>query len=420
MNLIVFTAHYPYGNGEPFLEDEMRIAERYFDSITIVTYAKNNEKLSRYIPHNANVIELRRDYSNFISLMKCIKALFYPRVWKEFVYGCRERGLRKAVLVFNGILVAERHCSYIENVKSKLFNDCDNNIYYSYWINPAALYLSRVVKEKDIFCISRTHGGDCFYDRGYVPWRKDILNKLNVIYSISESGRNDILNHYSDSISGLENKVKVARLGVNINLSNSNVTHNKANSSEFTIVTCSNIIKLKRLDILIEALTELSDLKIKWIHFGDGSLMNEIVHLANSKLGSSLNTSFEFKGRVSKPEIYDFYANNRVDLFVNCSDVEGIPVSAMEAMMFRIPVVARNVGGLSELVSNKCGMLLSENCTSSDFANGIRTILSVIDRYSYERLREDAFITVNSKFNAENNYCSFFEGLMRGKHEHNK
>ena len=418
MNLVIFTAHYPYGNGEPFLEDEMRIAERYFDNITIVTYAKNNEKRTRYIPNNANVIELRRNYSKCLSLLKCVIAALYPRVWKEFVHGCHERGIRKAVPVFSGILVAERHCSYIESVKRQLFNDCDDNIYYSYWINPAALYLSRVVKEKDLFCVSRTHGGDCFFDRGYVPWREDILNKLNYIYSVSESGRNDILDHYSASVYGLDNKVKVARLGVNVDISNNKQILGSANSDEFTVVSCSNIIKLKRLDILIEALTELSDLKIRWIHFGDGSLMNEIIQLADSKIGSSLYTSYEFKGRVSKQEIYDFYASNRVDLFVNCSEVEGIPVSAMEAMMYGIPVVARDVGGLSELISDKCGLLLSENCTASDFADGIRTILTRIDINSYESLRKHAYEIVKYNFNAENNYCSFYDELIRGKNEH--
>lgn len=40
------------------------------------------------------------------------------------------------------------------------------------------------------------------------------------------------------------------------------------------------------------------------------------------------------------------------------SDSEGIPVSIMEAMSFGIPVIARNVGGMSEIVNEENGLLL--------------------------------------------------------------
>ena len=35
MQLVVFTAHYPYGHGEEFLENELCVAEEYFERITI-------------------------------------------------------------------------------------------------------------------------------------------------------------------------------------------------------------------------------------------------------------------------------------------------------------------------------------------------------------------------------------------------
>lgn len=45
--------------------------------------------------------------------------------------------------------------------------------------------------------------------------------------------------------------------------------------------------------------------------------------------------------------VYDFYRNNDVDVFVNLSESEGIPVSIIETISFGVPVVATDVGGNS-------------------------------------------------------------------------
>ena len=414
MRLVIFTAHYPYGNGEPFLEDEMRVAELYFEGITIVSYAKPSEKLTRYIPGNANVIELRRDETIYRSCLTYIKPLFFPRVWKELIGGCKERGLNNALALLKGILFAERHCAYIARKEREFMHDCDNTIYYSYWLNPAALYLSRISEKGTLFCVARTHGGDCFFSRGYVPWRKNILQKMDVVFPISDSGRKDIIAHYSNSIKGLEDKVQVARLGVSV-LDHKEL--DRPESNEHIVVSCSNVIQLKRLDMLIEALSLISDMKIKWIHFGDGPLMKDIMQLATACIGAKVGISFEFKGRVSKQAVLDYYSYEKPHLFVNCSDDEGIPVSAMEAMSYGIPVVARDVGGLAELVTNDCGVLLPQDCKPLDLAEGIKTVLSSSDGYPYKRRSENAVKVVSQYYNAERNFHSFYDELIREKNE---
>ena len=56
----------------------------------------------------------------------------------------------------------------------------------------------------------------------------------------------------------------------------------------------------------------------------------------------------------------------RSDLFVLPSFVEGVPVSAMEAMAIGVPVIATNVAGTSELVENgKTGLLVRPSDTEA-------------------------------------------------------
>ena len=65
---------------------------------------------------------------------------------------------------------------------------------------------------------------------------------------------------------------------------------------------------------------------------------------------------------------------NEVRCFINVSSSEGIPVSIMEVMSFGIPVIGTNVGGVSELVNQENGHLLSANPAAQE-------IVSVIEKF---------------------------------------
>jgi glycosyltransferase involved in cell wall biosynthesis len=71
-----------------------------------------------------------------------------------------------------------------------------------------------------------------------------------------------------------------------------------------------------------------------------------------------------FPGNIDHDQLLSKYKNNNVDIVVISSistDVpEGIPVSLMEAMSFKIPVIATNCGATRELVDGKSGILVNE------------------------------------------------------------
>ncbi len=72
-------------------------------------------------------------------------------------------------------------------------------------------------------------------------------------------------------------------------------------------------------------------------------------------------------GEISNQELMHFYKENHIDLFVNVSVEEGVPVSIMEAISFGIPVVATNVGGTSEIVHhNENGLLVNRDFSDRD------------------------------------------------------
>lgn len=408
MRLVLFTSHYPF-HGEAFLEDEIRIAENYFDSILIVTLEKNADKAIYYIPSNAKVITVRDGASRFSGIGKAIfNAFFLHHGFAELRTAVKERGWSGILPAARAVIADERAINYLNKAEDQWLGNTEETIFYSYWLSAEATYLVRRKKQLRGICIARVHGGDCFFNRAYHPYRREQLQKLDGIFPISMAGREDLLTHYGMDCEGLKEKTKVARLGIEIRGEMSSPWKKQAQK---TIVTCSNVIPLKRLDLMIDALSGINGAEIRWIHFGDGSEMDAIQRRAQEKLSNKSNISFRFMGLTPKKEILAFYGEESVDLFVNCSDAEGIPVSMMEAMAYGIPAIGRNVGGVSELLDKDCGILLPDTVSPEQLAEAIENMLST-DEDRFSGIRKRAGEKVRSLYSMEDNYTMFFDTLI--------
>ena len=277
----------------------------------------------------------------------------------------------KTLFIYNA--VSKRKIRWIVKHFSK---DEDDIIFYSYWLAAGSYALARLKKKGYKFrAIARAHGGDAFLNRGYQSFRDIIYKHLDEIHFVSDAGRQQFYQ-----------KVKLPEDSIRANLYTSRLGTEKPreilnpcnNSSEFFhIATCSSIIPLKRLDLLVDALKTFSDYKIKWTHFGDGYLRESIQQLTDEKL-DKYNIKVEFMGQVTNSVIHEFYEGTHVDVFINASDYEGIPVSIMEAISYGIPVIARDVGGNNEIVYNKInGILLPTMIGSPELANAIQYFIKL-------------------------------------------
>lgn len=169
----------------------------------------------------------------------------------------------------------------------------------------------------------------------------------------------------------------------------------------FRILTCSGISKVKRLDLLINALELYSGkIKIEWTHLGSGDDEKRIKELAN-KLRDKDNVNIIFYGHVSNDDVHLYYIQNRVDLFLNISKSEGLPVSLMEAMSYGVPVLATDVGGNSEIVKKGTGFIIDANITAKDLCDKITDIVKNIEMI--RNMRENAFNMWNLNFRIDNN-----------------
>jgi len=202
--------------------------------------------------------------------------------------------------------------------------------------------------------------------------------------------------------------LQLLRLGVN----DYGIISKPNKSNLFHIVSCSFLTPVKRVDKIINALSVLSEqltnIKLIWTHIGSGPLEKTLKDLANEMLSQKENVNFNFVGHLDNQDVYKFYKKNKVDVFINVSESEGVPVSIMEAMSCHIPIVAPNIGGIGEMVEDKeSGILLSNKCEVKELIDALKNI----QFFKSEAVREKSYNIFLEKYNAKKNYKNFIEDL---------
>lgn len=351
---------------------------------------------------------LYKKSTKFLFFLHACIFIFHISVIKEFIISFKKRiNIFKTLKEFFRNAMVGLEMFYVANkIISKNKNDkfCIDSYWYSNSAFAAAL-LKKKWKNK-VVSFTRVHsfeidplkneiffGGAKFYSYKY----------LDFIGFISEYG----MNFFKKNIFALFTKKEakkciVFRLGI-LKYHNYMNPQKKQSQNSVCAVSCSRIAKEKRVDLIANYLCGCRSYNIEWFHFGpgdDSSILCELNKHSHSHL------TVHLMGGVPNQKIYDFYAHHHIDFLVNLSESEGIPVTIMEAFSFGIPCIATNVGGVSEIVDHKNGVLLSEPPTEKDFENAIDKIMSDSDSF-----RTNSFKTWDGKYNLEHNFDSIYKRI---------
>ncbi len=251
-------------------------------------------------------------------------------------------------------------------------NSPSSHVFLSYWFADWALVLSLLKKKKQITeFFSRAHGRDLFEYRepvtGKLPFRRLQLSQCSGVFSVSDAGTRYLKDRYPDFAS------KISTLYLGTADHGTNPFHH---DQLFTVATCARIRDVKRIHLVPEILKKLG-FPVKWIHIGDENLnaTNDPtipVYIRNKEsLKDFKNIETEFTGSISNDAIYDIYREKPVNLFLNLSTAEGLPVVLMEAISMGIPVLATDVGGCREVVTDETGWLIPADFEVQDAAEFI-------------------------------------------------
>lgn len=360
-NLILITGNFPYSRKETFLESEIVELSKIFNRVVILP-----SDISGNLRETPDNVIIDKSYSKLIqSKFRKQRAIFSYYFLLGLISHFR--------LLLN-IVTIKRLLSFTADIidtKKWLNENCKwkDIVIYTYWLNGKSHGAAVYAKNKPgIKVIARAHRYDLYeywFDPPFWPLRKNTLNIINKVSLISKDG----LDYLKKKYPLFSNKYELQRLGV---YNPKNITK-KSNDNIIRVISVSNLTSVKRVDKLSEILKkfckENADIKIEWTHFGDGPQMKKIkAFLSNFNYD---NFSYSLKGQVSNKEIFDHYRRFRVDIFINISDSEGLPVSMMEAIANAVPIIATNVGGVSEIVTKETGILLKKEFTYEEFENAL-------------------------------------------------
>lgn len=286
-------------------------------------------------------------------------------------------------------------------LKNLNFLKDDRIVFYSYWMDFHA-YVAVNLKLKYPFssAVSRCHGYDLYEYRNndnYIPLRRFLMKGLDVIFCISDDGKNYLERMYPN----FKKNILVSKLGT----VDYGFKEALDNMRPLKIASCAWVSPVKRIHRIVEALALINEIQIEWTHFGGGDLASKINNLCQTNLGC--NIKYNLVGSLSNQEIINFYKYNDFHIFINVSKSEGIPVSIMEALSFGIPVIATDVGGVKEIVQeNYNGYLLREDFLNNQLVELIYKISSM-HYEEYRKMRKNARQSWYNKFKAEVNYTNF-------------
>ncbi|WP_294143622.1 glycosyltransferase [uncultured Clostridium sp.] len=404
--LILVTDNFPYGYGEAsFILPELEHLCQYYE-VTIVSKSKSLLRTTE-LPPEIKVCRCSGNLTAFEKIRYCLPAFFNAEFYWELKKAIKRHKVKLGLRV---ILSSYAGAGKLYGYLKKLTENENKNqpfLFYSYWYNFSVYSLIRLKQNyfTQAKVVTRIHGYDLYDERaplGYHIFRRKTDPEVDKFFFISKMGRE----YYLKKLQIAPNdKYMVSYLGTS-----GNGFRKHVRTEKLRIVSCSNLIPLKRVEGIIDALALIDDFHVEWVHFGDGVLMDELKKHAAICFRYKRNITYEFKGLLENEQIKKYYASGTSDCFVMLSETEGVPVSIMEAFAFGIPVIATSVGGVPEQVNTDNGILLSENPTNKEVAEAIRTIHGMDDA-AYENLCFAAFKTWQEKFNVEKNGIEFVKML---------
>ncbi len=410
-NIIIITASFPYLPGEQFLEAEAEYYSKYQNNIFTIMPIRaigqkrdidSSIKIDDYLIKNINI---SRNSKLFYLAKSLGTKYFYKELFSNNLFN-----IKKMKIFLNSISIYQNYYNAFDRYL-KHEKNLKNTIIYTYWNNEITYALQSLKSKYDYKLVSRIHGIDLYRERkafGYMPLKKQFTEDIDKLYLITES-----VNEYLHQTYGFNYDVlELSRLGVE----DLNIISSANNNSDFHIVSCSFLVEIKRADKIIKALEivskKLSFINFSWSHIGGGKMYDKLLALANNRLSSLPNVSFDFIGNLDNKKVYEFYRNNKVDVFINVSESEGVPVSIMEAMSCHIPIIAPDVGGISDMVLNGVnGSLLSSKCGLDEVVGSLENV----SFFKHKNTREQSYNIFLEKYNAEVNYSMFMDSLLSKK-----
>jgi glycosyltransferase involved in cell wall biosynthesis len=239
---------------------------------------------------------------------------------------------------------------------------------------------------------------------GYITLKNEkyVLSHIPDIITVS-SDLKRLISHVSKS------EIYVVHNGVSIE----NVKNMPKYEFGGNVLFCIGMLEeWKGFDIIIEAISEIKK-EIPLVHLLIAGSGREEQNLKKLVTELNLEQNVRFLGFVSGREKYSFYKSS--DIFILPSRHDSFPIVILEAMACGKPIVASNVGAISEIVINGENGFLFEPENINDLTK--KTIMLLNDKNLREKMGRLGENTI-SNFSWENialQTVTVYKGIVNQK-----
>lgn len=400
--LYLFTERFPYEGGEAaFLSAELDVLMQHYE-VMIISHASEEWKVAAHEEdRNCGYRHINISYKlNFLEIAYYALRYFLDEDgWKEIsdILKSRKGICRKIYQSMGFYIRAMKHWHCLK--KKKVLEPGEPFIYYSYWYTD---YLYSITRNREKFAgikiICRTHGFDLYDERylcGRQPFKPIMDAGLDRLVFACEYAKKYYLERYDyDDL----NKYIVSRIGT----VPPRQAARKQNNEGFLLLSCSRVVPLKRIELIVDALSVWNEEKIEWHHIGGGAGYETLCDYANEKLADNPCVEYLLHGNMEHDKILNFYAETEVDCFITTSETEGgAPVSIQEALAYGVPIIGTSVGGITEMIQDN-GVLLKENPSPGEICDALKRIVA-LNEIDYIKMRQCSKELWEKEYQAETN-----------------
>ena len=297
-------------------------------------------------------------------------------------------------------------------------------LFYFYWGDKSVLILPFLKSfmaaqgRRVPLAVMRLHGSDAIEEaKGILPFREQVYGAVD--YAVPVSGM--IESYIKCRYAVQPRNICTFRLGSPEG--GRTLSWERGPAGELHIVSCSNVVPLKRVEYIADAVALLAerlhneggigDVKsLCWTHIGDGPQRVALEQHIKSRIaaaGFPANLCrVEFKGAMPHREVLEYYRKNHIDLFIHASRSEGGPVVIMEAASFAIPVISTKVGAVDEMIPQE--WIIPVEATPDILVDKVVEYLLLPDGKRLA-LKEQNRRVWEERWNAERNYAAFADFL---------
>lgn len=402
--VVWITSGFPYGSGEQFIETEVQYWSGFPGDVILLPENPGPSE-ARPVPEGVRVSTrlMHRWNSLRWQLLAALQAVVSPVLWRELGGLVASRRVSRyrvqhAVLSVVRVKMEERVLRILAHEHGRPID-----VVYAYWMSIASFagcigrrkgYVRRVV--------ARAHGTDLYEDKRperYTALVRQFAREYEALFTISEDGR-----AHAERYGFAPEQLRVARLGVT-----SAGRTLPSDPGHLSLLSVSSLTPFKQVHLIVAAVAEvakrLPETQVHWTHVGTGELGLDIERAVAERLGLA-NVTVDLLGHIPNPELMTWFDANRVDLFLNASSSEGVPVSIMEAMAHEVPVIAPDVGAVSEIVPPE--LLLPADLTVDDLAT---RVIEVRERVKDPAYRQAIRALQVEAYDADTNYSVFVRDM---------